>query len=124
MAVNGVRSIKELYGLTHNHCPEIVLDCENQVVRERLVKEVEYVQFLTPCGKIHVTSSSPLSEDKQWSQHVTPDFKVLMKLSGQVDIGRETQKIEQKLNKLEATKVKLETRLSKSKRPSEEISNK
>ena len=124
-AVEIARSIKVLYSLNRRHLPEVILVAESYPIEQSLRDNARLIETLVPCGRVLVVpASSGLSDTNhdevdvtKWSKQDLPGkFCLYLKLDGQVD-AREKQRISQKLAKLEATRVKLQTKLEKSERP-------
>ena len=124
-AVEIARSIKVLYSLNRRHLPEVILVAESYPIEQSLRDNARLIETLVPCGRVLVVpASSGLSDTNhdevdvtKWSKQDLPGkFCLYLKLDGQVD-AREKQRISQKLAKLEATRVKLQTKLDKSQRP-------
>ena len=124
-AVEIARSIKVLYSLNRRHLPEVILVAESYPIEQSLRDNARLIETLVPCGRVLVEpASSGLSDTNhdevdvtKWSKQDLPGkFCLYLKLDGQVD-AREKQRISQKLAKLEATRVKLQTKLDKSQRP-------
>ena len=125
-AVEIARSIKVLYSLNRRHLPEVILVPESCLIEQSLRDNAGLIETLVPCGRVLVMASfdgkNTINQDQvdvtKWSKHVLPgEFTLFLRLDGQVDVPREKQRISQKLAKLEATRVKLQTKLDKSQRP-------
>ena len=117
-AIEAARSIKVLYSLNRRHLPEVILVAESHQAEQSLRHNKRLIEALVPCGRIQVSSASDQEFDvTKWSKKVLPDFSLYLQLEGQVDVQREEQRISQRLAKLEATRVKLQTKLDKSEIP-------
>ena len=119
-AIEAARSIKVLYSLNRRHLPEVILVAESHQAEQSLRHNKRLIEALVPCGRIQVSSASDADQEfdvTKWSKKVLPDFCLYLQLEGQVDVQREEQRISQRLAKLEATRVKLQTKLDKSEIP-------
>ena len=121
-AIEAARSIKVLYSLNRRHLPEVILVAESHQAEQSLRHNKRLIEALVPCGRIQVWSASGATADQEfdvtkWSKKVLPDFCLYLQLEGQVDVQREEQRISQRLAKLEATRVKLQTKLDRSEIP-------
>ena len=125
-AIEAARSIKVCYSLNRRHLPEVILVAESHQVEQSLRHNKRLIEALVPCGRIQVSLASALASGDasdqefdvtKWSKKVLPDFCLYLQLEGQVDVQREEQRISQRLAKLEATRVKLQTKLDKSEIP-------
>ena len=117
-AIEAARSIKVLYSLNRRHLPEVILVAESHKAEQSLRHNKRLIEALVPCGRIQVSSASDQEFDvTKWSKKVLPDFCLYLQLEGQVDVQREEQRISQRLAKLEATRVKLQTKLDRSEIP-------
>ena len=119
-AIEAARSIKVLYSLNRRHLPEVILVSESHQAEQSLRHNKRLIEALVPCGRIQVSSASDADQEfdvTKWSKKVLPDFCLYLQLEGQVDVQREEQRISQRLAKLEATRVKLQTKLDKSEIP-------
>ena len=117
-AIEAARSIKVLYSLNRRHLPEVILVAESHQAEQSLRHNKRLIEALVPCGRIQVSSASDQEFDvTKWSKKLLPDFCLYLQLEGQVDVQREEQRISQRLAKLEATRVKLQTKLERSEIP-------
>ena len=119
-AIEAARSIKVLYSLNRRHLPEVILVAESHQAEQSLRHNKRLIEALVPCGRIQVSSASDADQEfdvTKWSKKVLPDFCLYLQLEGQVDVQREEQRISQRLAKLEATRVKLQTKLDRSEIP-------
>ena len=119
-AIEAARSIKVLYSLNRRHLPEVILVAESHQAEQSLRHNKRLIEALVPCGRIQVSSASDADQEfdvTKWPKKVLPDFCLYLQLEGQVDVQREEQRISQRLAKLEATRVKLQTKLDRSEIP-------
>ena len=119
-AIEAARSIKVLYSLNRRHLPEVILVAESHQAEQSLRHNKRLIEALVPCGRIQVSSASDADQEfdvTKWSKKVLPDFCLYLQLEGQVDVQREEHRISQRLAKLEATRVKLQTKLDRSEIP-------
>jgi len=121
VAIDAARSTKVLYSMSRRNLPEMILEANSHEIEQSLRDNSSLIEALVPCGKVSVISAKAGNQQgfdlSKWSKQILPDLDLYLQLEGQVDVHREEERLSKRLAKLEATRVKLQTKLDKSERP-------